>query len=100
LWSKQSDSVVENSLMYLMNQNAALNFLKLPTFSQDTIVHTNVSKSNEVISFVSAAVFLLLSVPTYVRIEILTERFIKIEKCKNRAGAKKKYGTNLPTYLS
>ena len=50
LWSKQSDSVVENSLVYLMNQNAALNFLKLPTFSQDTVVHTNVSKSNSHLS--------------------------------------------------
>ena len=43
MWSKNSNSVVENSLVYLMRQKTVLNLFKLPSFSQDTTIHTNVS---------------------------------------------------------
>ena len=42
MWSKVSDSTVNNQIAYFMTQSASLQLLDLPSFSQDTKVDTKV----------------------------------------------------------
>ena len=42
MWSKESDSTVNNKLAYFMTQSASLQLLDLPAFVQDTQVDTKV----------------------------------------------------------
>ena len=44
MWSKESDSTVNNKIAYFMTQSASLQLLDLPAFVQDTQVDTKVRK--------------------------------------------------------
>ena len=45
MWSKESDSTVNNKIAYFMTQSASLQLLDLPAFVQDTQVDTKVRKN-------------------------------------------------------
>ena len=44
MWSKESDSTVNNKIAYFMIQSASLQLLDFPAFVQDTQVDTKVRK--------------------------------------------------------
>ena len=46
MWSKESDSTVNNKIAYFMTQSASLQLLDLPAFVQDTQVDTKVRKKH------------------------------------------------------
>lgn len=46
MWSKESDSTVNNKIAYFMTQSASLQLLDLPAFVQDTQVDTKVKKKH------------------------------------------------------
>ena len=58
MWSKESDSTVNNKLAYFMTQSASLQLLDLPAFVQDTQVDTKVKEKT---SFLSALNCVLIS---------------------------------------
>ena len=46
MWSKESDSTVNNKIAYFMTQSVSLQLLDLPAFVQDTQVDTKVRKKH------------------------------------------------------
>ncbi len=51
MWSKTSESMVENSLAYALTQGTSLSLLNLPAFTQDTTFNTKVYNQNFPIFF-------------------------------------------------